>query len=179
MSTQPQSDWFQQNAPESAASGDWFAANAPPGGPKPGEVTNDVGNTVIVPKPGEPFADTMKRAAAYGQTVTPQQVNSELATVPKKSATVALSALLGGAAAPAAMAGVGELTAPTIQMATRGAGYLMQEVEQQGPSLLRQGAEAVAKLAAAHKVTTGAIGLAVLSKLGIHPSEIMQELLGK
>ena len=43
------------------------AQQAPPSG----EVTNDVGNTVIVPKDGESFADTMKRAAAQGQKTTP------------------------------------------------------------------------------------------------------------
>src|SRR5690242_8874056 len=47
-----------------------------------GQVTNDVGNTVIVPKEGESFADTMKRAAAYGKTVTQDQINKELATAP-------------------------------------------------------------------------------------------------
>src|SRR5262249_23025556 len=34
-----------------------------------GQQTNDVGNTVIVPKDGESFADTMRRAAAHGGTV--------------------------------------------------------------------------------------------------------------
>ena len=94
------SDWFDQNAPKSAGDSDWFQDNAPSGA-KPGEATNDVGNTVIVPKPGESFSDTMKRAAAYGQTVTPEQINAEVATAPKKAGTVALSALLGGAAVPA------------------------------------------------------------------------------
>ena len=52
-----------------------------------GEVTNDVGNTVIVPKDGESFADTMKRAAAYGKTVTQDQINKEMASAPGKVAT--------------------------------------------------------------------------------------------
>lgn len=44
-----------------------------------GTITNDVGNTAIVPKDGESFADTMKRAAAYGKTITQDQINKELA----------------------------------------------------------------------------------------------------
>jgi len=71
----------------------------------PGELINDVGNKVIVPADGESFADTMKRAAAYGKTVTQDQINKELATVPRKAATVGLSALAGGAAMPAAEVG--------------------------------------------------------------------------
>jgi hypothetical protein len=71
----------------------------------PGEQINDVGNKVIVPAEGESFADTMKRAAAYGKTVTQGQINGETATAPAKAATVALSALGGGAALPAAEAG--------------------------------------------------------------------------
>jgi hypothetical protein len=82
----------------------------PPGysldsGATAGQLRNDVGNTVIVPKPGESFADTMQRAAQYGKTVTPDQINAETATAPRKAATVSLAALLGGAAAPAAEVG--------------------------------------------------------------------------
>src|SRR5205809_192697 len=51
-----------------------------------GEQVNDVGNKVIVPKEGESFADTMKRAAAYGKTVTPEQINAEVRTMPDKAA---------------------------------------------------------------------------------------------
>jgi hypothetical protein len=70
-----------------------------------GEVKNDVGNTVIVPKePGtflhpygeESFSDTMKRAANYGKTVTPEQISRETATMPAKVAqTVAAAPLIG------------------------------------------------------------------------------------
>jgi len=49
-----------------------------------GEIKNDVGNTVIVPKPDEPFLDTMKRAAASGKNVTQDQIDREMATVPRK-----------------------------------------------------------------------------------------------
>jgi uncharacterized protein YbcC (UPF0753/DUF2309 family) len=59
--------------------------------------TNDAGNTVIVPKRNESFADTMQRAAAYGKTVTLTQVSAELATAPAKAAAPAIDA--AGAAA--------------------------------------------------------------------------------
>jgi hypothetical protein len=73
-----------------------------------GQVRNDVGNTVIVPKEGESFADTMQRAAAYGRTVTPQQINAEMATAPKKVAQTLVAAPAIGAAGTAALAGAGE-----------------------------------------------------------------------
>jgi hypothetical protein len=88
-----------------------------------GEVVNDVGNRVIIPKQGESFADTMKRAAAYGKTVTPQQINAEMATAPKKVAQTLGAAPLIGAAGAAALAGAGQtaellqykaITSPTI-----------------------------------------------------------------
>ena len=52
-----------------------------------GEQINDVGSRVIVPKDGESFADTMKRAADYGKTVTPKQIDAEMQTAPKKAAS--------------------------------------------------------------------------------------------
>src|ERR1700693_4500548 len=76
-----------------------------------GQITNDVGNTVIVPKEGESFSDTMARAAAYGKTVTPQQINVELATAPKKAATVLAAAPAIGAGGTAALAIPGEAVA--------------------------------------------------------------------
>ena len=69
---------------------------------------------MIVPKDGESFADTMKRAAAYGKTVTQDQINKEMATAPGKVATTLAAAPaigFGGAAslaAPGEIAGAGE-----------------------------------------------------------------------
>jgi len=76
-----------------------------------GQATNDVGNTVIVPKEGETFADTMQRAATQGKQTTPEQVNAEEATMPKKVAEVLAAAPGIGAGGAAALAGVGEGTA--------------------------------------------------------------------
>jgi hypothetical protein len=65
-----------------------------------GEITNDVGNTVIVPKDGESFSDTMKRAAAQGQKTTPDQINREVATMPGKTAeTLGAAATIGAGGA--------------------------------------------------------------------------------
>jgi hypothetical protein len=74
-----------------------------------GQVTNDVGNTVITPKDGESFADTMKRAAAQGQQTTPDQINREIATMPGKAATVLAAAPAIGAGGATALAAPGEL----------------------------------------------------------------------
>jgi hypothetical protein len=84
-------------------------AQAPTQGPTSGRVTNDVGNTVIVPKPGESFADTMKRAAAQGGTVTQDQINREMATAPRKVATTLAAAPAIGAGGAAALAAPGEI----------------------------------------------------------------------
>jgi hypothetical protein len=45
---------------------------------KTGEITNDVGQKVIVPKEGESFSDTMKRAVAYHKSLTPEQQQAAL-----------------------------------------------------------------------------------------------------
>lgn len=74
-----------------------------------GTMTNDVGNTVIVPKEGESFSDTMARAAKQGQRTTPEQVNKELATAPAKAATVLGAAPIIGAGGAAALAAPGEI----------------------------------------------------------------------
>lgn len=72
-----------------------------------GEIVNDVGNEVIVPKDGETFADTMKRAAEYGKTVTPDQIHAEMQTAPKKAAEVLAAAPVIGAAGAATLGEVG------------------------------------------------------------------------
>ena len=74
-----------------------------------GQQTNEVGNTVIVPKDGENFSDTMKRASAQGKKTTPEQINREVATMPKKVATVLTAAPAIGAAGTAALAAPGGL----------------------------------------------------------------------
>lgn len=74
-----------------------------------GQQTNDVGNTVIVPKDGESFADTMQRAAAQGKKTTPEQINKEVATAPKKAAEVLAAAPAMGVGGAAALAIPGEI----------------------------------------------------------------------
>ena len=81
-----------------------------------GEQTNDVGNTVIVPKSGESFLDTIKRAGQYGKTVTPQQINAQMATAPKKVAQVLTAAPVIGAAG-AALGPTAEAAAPVAKAA--------------------------------------------------------------
>jgi hypothetical protein len=77
--------------------------------PSTGAITNDVGNTVIVPKDGESFSDTMQRAAQQGKQTTPAQVDAETATAPKKVAQTLVAAPLIGAAGSAALAAPSEI----------------------------------------------------------------------
>jgi hypothetical protein len=78
-----------------------------------GEITNDVGQKVIVPKDGESFQDTMKRAVQYHQSLTPEQrkaaINAETATIPKKAAQTIAAAPAIGAVGTAALAAPGEI----------------------------------------------------------------------
>src|SRR5580698_8407590 len=71
-----------------------------------GEITNDVGNKVIVPKDGESFSDTMKRAVAYHNYLTPDQLqaalDAETKTIPAKTAQTLGAAAAMGAAVPTA-----------------------------------------------------------------------------
>ncbi len=71
----------------------WFGEDEAGSGGLPtstaGQQTNDVGNTVIVPKNGEKFSDTMARAAAQGKKTTQADINREVATMPKRAAVPA------------------------------------------------------------------------------------------
>src|SRR5262249_9967411 len=107
---------------------DPYASLAQPLDQQPsGQITNDVGNTVIVPKENEPFADTMQRAAAQGRKTTPEQTNREVATMPEKVAETLVAAPVIGAGLTALEAGPNEVAgavkaglAALIPAATRG-----------------------------------------------------------
>jgi hypothetical protein len=74
-----------------------------------GEQINDVGNKVIVPKDGESFADTMKRAVAQGKVTTQSQLDAEAKTALGKAGEVLAATPViagGGVAALAAPAEV-------------------------------------------------------------------------
>lgn len=142
-----------------------------------GEGTEAAGpHRVIVPKEGESFADTMKRSAAAGSTVTPEQlaVSEREATDPKNIGTVLGSAAAIGVGGPAVLAGSGRVAQALVgpgakQLVQKGAGFLLHEAEEQAPSLARQGLTKAAEWAAAHPqiVAKGAeaAGLAALYKL--------------
>jgi hypothetical protein len=80
---------------------------------KTGEIVNDVGQKVIVPKDGESFADTMKRAVAYHKSLTPEQqqaaLDAEAKTAPTKVLQTLGAAATIGAVGPAVMALPGEV----------------------------------------------------------------------
>ena len=105
-----------------------------------GEITNDVGQKVIVPKEGESFSDTMKRAVQYHQSLTPEQrkaaINAETTTIPKKAAQTLAVAPAIGAGGTAALA-------------------LPNEVAQALPSVLMhttEGVKALGTWASAHPI---------------------------
>ena len=81
-----------------------------------GEITNDVGQKVIVPKDGESFSDTMRRAVAYHKSLTPEQqkaaLDAEAKTIPAK----AVEAGIGGP-----LAAVGTYAAGAMGIAGAGA----------------------------------------------------------
>lgn len=75
------------------------------------------GNEPITPLPGESFLDTMRRAAAAGKTVTPEQITGQTIQGIKDLPKVGAAAATAGIALPAAMAGAGELGAATPAIA--------------------------------------------------------------
>jgi hypothetical protein len=89
------------------------------GNPQAGASFNDVGNPVITPAANESFADTMRRGAAYGKTVTPAMRAAEMKAAPGKVATVLALAPTMGAAGAGALAGADA----GLYQAAKGAGY--------------------------------------------------------
>lgn len=108
-----------------------------------GEQTNDIGKTVIVPKEDEEFSDTMNRAVAQGKKTTQQDIDDEMATAPKKAATVLAAAPAIGAGGAAALAGSGVV-------AKDAAGLGAEYVEHFG----REGVAKIAEMAQAHPEAT-------------------------
>jgi hypothetical protein len=105
-----------QQAPDTLPADYFDKQENPPTDPrKTGEITNDVGQKVIVPKDGESFSDTMKRAVAYHKSLTPEQqqaaLDAEAETMPKKTAQTLGAAATIGLVGPAALATPGELAA--------------------------------------------------------------------
>jgi hypothetical protein len=74
-----------------------------------GLTKNADGSFVVTPKDDESFADTMKRAAAMGKTVTPAQLQSQTQKGIKQIPTVLGAAATAGVAGPAALAAPGEI----------------------------------------------------------------------
>lgn len=91
-----------------------------------GQMTNDVGNTVIVPKEGESFEDTMNRAVQHGKTLVDKgqltaegskEVGQEVASSPKKVAATLVAAPAIGAAGAGSITGVSEATGAAARVA--------------------------------------------------------------
>ena len=104
---------------------DYFDKQNPPADPRQtGEITNDVGQKVIVPKDGESFSDTMKRAVAYHKSLTPEQqqaaLDAEAKTIPAKALEAGIGGPLAavGSYAAGAMVPVGAAALPSVLMHT-------------------------------------------------------------
>ena len=106
-----------------------------------GEITNDVGNTVIVPKDGESFSDTMQRAVAQGKQTTQGQIDKEMATAPTKVAETLAAAPAIGAIGTAALAGPNEM-----------AGAVRAAISALIPDILK-GGQAIGEWGEAHPMT--------------------------
>lgn len=132
-------------------------------GSQTGQVTNAEGNTVITPKDGESFEDTMKRAAAAGGNVSQDQINNEVAASPKKVAEVLAAAPALGFGGAAALAGVGEGTAALKHIA---ATYGPQAVKAIGEAAKAH--PIVAKLLTHALEVAGGVSLIKLYKLLDH-----------
>lgn len=133
-----------QSVAAPAAPGDIFdrlaaQSQSPASPPAGGEITNDIGKTVIVPKDGEAFSETLSRAVAQGRKTKQKDIDDELATAPGKAATVL-------AAAPA----IGAVGAASLT----GAGVLGKEALSLGSEYAEYGAQKVAEMAAEHPEAT-------------------------
>jgi hypothetical protein len=92
-------------------------ANMPDNPPDQGITRNSDNSFVITPTDDESFSDTMKRAAAMGKTVTPQQIQSQAKKGLQEAPTVLAAAPAAGFAGAAGLAGLGELGAVTPKVA--------------------------------------------------------------
>lgn len=127
-----------------------------------GQTTNDTGATVIVPKEEESFSDTMKRAAAFGQTAQAKTEAAQESTAKNlgtKAAETLAAAPVAGAAGAAGLAGAGELGALTPQAVSA-----LKSVIQAHPTIA--------------KVVFSGIGVHVAAKLGIL-KELTNAILGE
>lgn len=139
-----------------------------------GEQTNEIGKTVIVPKDGESFSDTMARAALHGKSVTQQDINDEMATAPGKAATVIGAAPVIGAAGAAALAGAGAAPGAAAKALTPSQLSLPGLGLSEGASSIVQTALRGAKaLSTLSNIQRAGIGTLVLKELGITPKHIL------
>jgi hypothetical protein len=116
--------WDQQSAPDQS-----------------GQITNDVGNQVFVPKEGEDFSDTVKRAVDYNKSLTPQQrqetIDKETATIPKKANEVSAAAAGIGIAGPALLAAPGEAVS-AIKAIPGATEAILQHLEERAGEIAEQ-----------------------------------------
>lgn len=132
-----------------------------------GTTTNDSGSTVIIPRAGESFDETMRRAAAFGQTAEAKsqaQKESTPQNLGTKAAETLAAAPAIGAAGTAALAGVGEAGQAGI-----GAAEKVLQISEQALEHLAENYPQLTKLATKLGYGAGAAGAyKLLNKLGVH-----------
>lgn len=134
----------------------------------PGEQIGYSGLKDIVPMEGEDFADTMKRAIAYGKTLTQADIDRQTKADAKLAPYVAAAAPVIGAAGAGAIAGTSAVFGPeTTVAAARDAlgrftgGTLEREGASMATQLLQKFGPAAAQWLvkhAAQSILTGAAG---------------------
>jgi hypothetical protein len=135
--------------------------------PNEGEQSNELGKTVIVPKDGESFSDTLARAAEHGKSVSQQDINEEMATAPGKAAQVLTAAPVIGAGGAAALAAPGELGSAAAKIPSAAENIL--HISEQALEHLAENYPHLAKLADKLGYGAGVIGAyKLLKKLDIN-----------
>src|SRR6266478_1076063 len=153
--------------------------------PGTGEEQDASGLKDIVPIQGEEFADTMKRAIAYGKTLKPEDIQRQQKTDLRRAPAALAAGPAMAAAQLAAPIGVGSLFAPAVGEATVGTGILdaggsevMKDVATQGPSMARAGVGAVINAVKSHPIISSYIGTHLANELGIPLPKILKALAG-
>lgn len=133
----------------------------------------------------DPLAE-QQRYQRVRKALTPQEQSGATKAEAIDAAKSGVSAALATAGGVSGAGTLGALTDPTAIASTVGTGItdaagneITKDIIQSGPSLLRQGATKVAELALKHKITTGAVGYAVLKQMGLNPMDIIREVLTK
>jgi hypothetical protein len=146
-----------------------------------GEQTNELGNKVIVPMPGEDFSGTMERAAAYGRTVTPGQIQQETQSAAYKAPMALAAGPVMAASQLAIPTAAGEIFGPsTVSVPARDAvgRFIGGKVAAEGPSVAQAGANIIINAVKSHPIISAYIGTHLANALGIPLPKVLKAMAG-